>query len=128
MEASLEIAICCANAWPTDHDLLEKAKVTAPGYSKRLDELTEKTEQGMRDKDLLDHRVGQLLGLEVMVAHEWPTDTALFSMVIAKLTPEQDYVLIEELYDLWTAAAEGIIAKKRLDETIVRILAQTEPL
>jgi hypothetical protein len=128
MEASLEIAISCANAWPTDHDLFEKAKATAPEHSKRLDELIEKTEQGMRDKDLLDHRVGQLLGLEVMVAHEWPTDTALFSMVIAKLTPEEDYVLIEELYDLWTAAAQGLIAKKRLDETIVRILTQTEPL
>ncbi len=119
---------CCANAWPTDHDLIEKAKATSPEYTKRLDELIEKTEQGMRDKDLLDHRVGQLLGLEVMVAHEWPTDTALFSMVIAKLTPEQDYLIIEELYDLWTAAAEGMIAKKKLDDTIVQILAQKEPL
>ena len=114
-----------ASSWPTDYALFEAAKARAPEYAKQLDYLMEDTEQVMREKDLLDHRVGQVLDLEVMIAHDWPTNIGLFRMAIDKLNAHQDYEISEELDDRWDLVNERMAVKKNLDDTIVQILNGT---
>jgi hypothetical protein len=114
-----------ASSWPTDYALFEAAKAKAPEYAKQLDYLMEDTEQVMREKDLLDHRVGQVLDLEVMIAHDWPTHIGLFRMAIDKLNAHQDYEISEELDDRWDLVNEKMVVKKNLDDTIVQILNGT---
>jgi hypothetical protein len=114
-----------ASSWPTDYALFESAKAKAPEYAKQLDYLMEDTEQVMREKDLLDHRVGQVLDLEVMIAHDWPTHIGLFRMAIDKLNAHQDYEISEELDDRWDLVNEKMTVKKNLDDTIVQILNGT---
>lgn len=112
----------CNNSWPTDHVLFEAAKLKAPEQAKKLDDLLEMTEQVMREKDILDHRVGQILGLEVMVAYDWPTDRALFIRAIVKANSLENYSLNSELQERWILVKEDMKCKKQLDELIVQIL------
>lgn len=114
-----------ASSWPTDYALFEAAKAKAPEYAKQLDYLMEDTEQAMREKDLLDHRVGQVLDLEVMIAHDWPTNISLFRMAIDKLNAHQDYEISEELDDRWDVVNERMAAKRNLDASILQILNGT---
>jgi len=114
-----------AASWPTDYALFEAAKAKAPEYAKQLDYLMEDTEQAMREKDLLDHRVGQVLDLEVMIAYDWPTHIDLFRMAIDKLNSLQDYEISEELDDRWDSVNEKMAIKKNLDDIIVQILNGT---
>jgi hypothetical protein len=118
----MDIMNACKNSWPTDHTLFESAKLKAPEQAKKLDELLQSTEQLMRAKDILDHRVGQILGLEVMVAHEWPTDRALFNTAIVKANSLEDYAVNTELQQRWILVKEDMKCKTQLDELIVQIL------
>jgi hypothetical protein len=113
----------CKNSWPTDHTLFEAAKLKAPEQAKKLGELLEMTEQVMREKDILDHRIGQVLGLEVMVAHEWPTDRTLFLTAIVKANSVEDYAVNTELQERWILIKEDMKCKTALDELIAQILA-----
>jgi hypothetical protein len=115
----------CKNTWPTNQELFEAAKVKAPHYASHLDRLMDLTMEAMREKDNLDHRVGQVLDLEVMIAYDWPTNFSLFSMAINKLNALQDYEISEELDDRWDRVNDGIFAKRNLDATIVQILDNT---
>jgi hypothetical protein len=112
----------CNNSWPTDHTLFEAAKLKAPEQAKKLDDLLEMTEQVMREKDILDHRVGQILGLEVMVAYDWPTDRALFIRAIVKANSLENYALSSELQERWILVKKDMKCKTQLDELIVQIL------
>lgn len=121
-QTAMENMNACQNSWPTDHALFEAAKLKVPEQAKKLDDLLERTEQVMREKDLLDHRVGQILGLEVMVAHEWPTDRALFITAIVKANSLENYDINTELQGRWALVKQGMAYKIMLDELIVEVL------
>ena len=125
-QTAMDIMHACNSSWPTDHSFFESAKAIAsakePAQAKKLDELMERTEQGMCEKDMLDHRVGQILGLEAMVAHDWPTNRALFLAAIVKLNAAEDYAVNLELQRRWALADEGFKVKTQLDACITEIL------
>jgi hypothetical protein len=122
-QTAMDTMDACKNSWPTDHMLFEAAKLKAPEQAKKLDDLLEMTEQVMREKDILDHRVGQILGLEVMVAYDWPTDRTLFLTAIVKANSMENYALNSELQERWILVKEDMKCKTQLDELITQILA-----
>jgi len=115
----------CTKSWPIDPDLFQVAIAKAPQHYPVLQCLLDRVEQGAREKDLLDHRVGQVLNLEVMVANEWPTNNTLFLTAIAKLYSAQDYMGINDLQDRRSLANQGMKDKKNLNASVVQIIEGT---
>jgi len=114
----------CSKSWPSDLQLFQKAVSTAPNYAALMD-LVNRVREAMREKDLLDQCIGEVLGYKVDAAGEWPTKNVLFLTAIAKLNSRQDYMGINYLQDLRSAANKGIAEKRNLDASIVQILEGT---
>lgn len=124
-QTAMENMISCSNTWPINYDLLQQAIAKQAQHRLALENLLDRVEDGMCEKYRLDHRIGQALGLDDMVAQEWPTNNTLFLTAIAKLHSAQDYMGINELQDLRSAANKALNVKKNLDASIVQIIEGT---
>jgi hypothetical protein len=114
----------CSKSWPSDHELFQRAVPRAPSYAALMD-LVNRVTEAMREKDLLERRIGQILGSKVDAQAEWPTNKTRFRTAIAKLHSTQDRMGVNCLRRLRAAANKGIAEKRNLDASIVQILEGT---